>query len=240
MPLTTRCGHCGRLFPVYAQQIKKRRGKVECPQCGGRFKALSGLIDEAMPGEAVKRGGGNGGGRQKPAATAPAALLTFDEPERRPKRSWHALWGLGVLVLIGGLLAQAIWWERGTWLQYPRIRAALEKVCDHLGCESIFPHQVGAIEILHPALSEAPEDQALLRLNLSLINQSDFIQRLPQLQLELYSPGGELAAARRFPPEIYLPTSGPHTGIAPGMAKNVQLDLASPPTSVTGFKLKLY
>jgi predicted Zn finger-like uncharacterized protein len=59
MPLTTRCRHCGRIFPVHAQQLKERRGKVECPQCGGRFGPESYLPDKAPgaglgPGESVR------------------------------------------------------------------------------------------------------------------------------------------------------------------------------------------
>ena len=57
MPLTTRCRHCGRLFPVYATQLKAKRARVPCPQCGKRFDAVAGLIDEHVPAldEATRR-----------------------------------------------------------------------------------------------------------------------------------------------------------------------------------------
>ncbi|WP_295392306.1 zinc-ribbon and DUF3426 domain-containing protein [uncultured Thiodictyon sp.] len=52
MPLTTRCTRCGRQFPVYAQQLKARRGQVDCPHCNERIDAVAGLVDEAgMAGE---------------------------------------------------------------------------------------------------------------------------------------------------------------------------------------------
>ena len=86
MPLTTRCRHCGRLFPVYATQLKANRARVPCPQCGKRFDAVAGLIDEHIPTT------DDGGRLRHPAHRTSAVPLTtqvpgLEPPERRRARA---------------------------------------------------------------------------------------------------------------------------------------------------------
>lgn len=240
MPLTTRCRHCGRVFPVYAQQLKDRRGKVECPQCGGRFNAIAGLLEEAIPGTAMRHGDPGIGGSPQPAVTSPADMLDLSEGRRRTVRIRALLWSLGILVIIAALVAQIGWWERGTWLQHPQVRSFAELVCERIGCNLELPRQAGTMEILQPALTEREEAPDGLRLTLTLVNKSDFSQRLPQLQLEIYDDDEGLAAARRFGPESYLPDRPGRLGLAPGEAVRPTLDMQPLPTPAAGFRVKLF
>lgn len=240
MPLTTRCRHCGRMFPVYAQQLKERRGKVDCPQCGGRFDAIGGLLEEPIPGMEMGRGGRGTGGSAQPAASSPADMLGLSKGRRRRARIRAALWSLGALILIAGLILQIGWWERGKWLQHPQVRAAAEEVCTRIGCRVELPRLTGTMDILQPALTELDEAPRGLRLTLALVNNAPVIQRLPQLQVELYDAEGELAAARRFGPELYLPDRAAGRGLAPSEVVRPSLDLEDPPAPASGFRVKLF
>ena len=240
MPLTTRCRHCGRIFPVYAQQLKERRGKVECPQCGGRFNAVAGLLEEAIPGTEIQPGGVGTGGSAQPTATSPADMLDLSEGRRRTGRIRAVLWSLGILLLIAALVGQIGWWERGSWLQQPQMRSLAELLCQPIGCRLDPPRQSGAMKILRPALTEREEPPDGLRLTLTLVNKSAVNQRLPQLQLEIYDQAGELAAARRFGPESYLPDRPRGQGLAPGELVRPVLNLENPPSPATGFRVKLF
>jgi hypothetical protein len=79
----------------------------------------------------------------------------------------------------------------------------------------------------------------VLRLNLTLINRAQVLQRLPSLQLELYGTDGTLAAVRRLTPALYGPDM-PDAAIGPGAALNVAVEIATPPVPPTGFRLKLF
>ncbi|MCG6861018.1 MAG: hypothetical protein LJE70_07045, partial [Chromatiaceae bacterium] len=94
MPLNTRCRHCGRLFPVYAQQIKERKGKVDCPQCGKRFDAIGGLLDESIPAVQTRAMGTGVVSGLPPAtsASASADLMDFGEEGAAKGRLQTALW----------------------------------------------------------------------------------------------------------------------------------------------------
>lgn len=237
MPLTTRCRHCGRLFPIYAQQLKERHGKTNCPQCGRRFNALAGLLDEVVPGASGVDRGRASVRRRKPAASAPAPLLNLDRTPR-PGRRATGLWLTGVLMLVVALVAQAAWWERGHWLAQPRLHGIAEHVCARLGCRIPLPRLAGTIEILQPYLGEHPQNPRILRLGMTLINHATIAQALPTLQLELYDQTGSLAAARRFAPHQYL--AEPHADrLDAGAAVNLGLDLAMPEAAPSGFRLRL-
>jgi predicted Zn finger-like uncharacterized protein len=238
MPLTTRCRRCGRLFPVYAQQIKARGSKVECPQCGSRFNAIAGLLDEQIPPSEIGRG------RRRPAApkprdfSPPSGMIAVDAERARPRqRLW---WGLGVLALTAALIGQATWWERGAWMGRPPVWQALAQVCERLGCSLPLPRLAGSMEILRPALAERPGEPAALQLSLTLLNTAAVAQRLPLLQLELYDKAGRLLAARRLAPARYAPDKATAEGIGPGRTQDVQLDIAALQPPPAGFRVRLF
>lgn len=240
MPLTTRCRHCGRLFPVYAQQLKERHGKVECPQCGNRFDGLDGLIDEAIPGAEVGNAKKAATTRRQDSTASLAPLMTFGELQDRPARATGIFWTLGVLMLLAGLAAQAFWWERGTWLRYPLVRQLYSQACTDYDVCPPLPRLAGTMEILQPVLSEHPLDDQVLRLDFTIVNHAEQIQRLPILQLELYDGDGEIMAAGRFTPDQYMKIPQRIPALPSGRAMNVAMEIATPSTTPTSFRIRLY
>lgn len=240
MPITTRCSHCGRLFPVHAQQLKERRGKVDCPQCGARFDGITGLVDEAMPGDAANASQRETRGHRQDDATEPAPMMTFDDGEERPARVASTLWVLGILMLLAVLAAQIFWWERGTWLHHPLVREVYGELCTQFDLCQPVPRIAGSLEILPPVLSEHPLDDRILRLDLTLINRSEQLQRPPRLQLELFDSDGDLLAVRRFEPNEYLADASPMTVLPAGGATNIALELAALPEPAMNFRIQLY
>jgi predicted Zn finger-like uncharacterized protein len=239
MPLTTRCPHCGRLFPVYAQQIKARRSKVECPQCGRRFGAMSKLLEEQIPPSETAYGR-----RKRTGKTAlvspPPTFVALDARGARSRRSASLAWSLGALILMFVLMGQTAWWERGTWLGRTQLWTTLDGVCYRLGCRVPLPRVAGSMDILRPALEERRGDPKTLSLTLTLLNTTAIVQRLPVLQLELYDKDGSLLAARRFAPDQYTEGKGARYGIAPGQTAKVALDIATPDRPPSGFRVRLF
>ena len=246
MPLTTRCRYCGRLFPVYATQIKANRARVPCPQCGKRFDAVAGLIDEHVPAvdETIRRHPAH----RTTAATLSATTLgmTLEAPRMRPRgRGWTWLGTLTAMLLTLGLAAQVAWWGPGEWLGYPWVHAVLAQTCPALGCDVPLPRLPGTIQIVESALTADPNRPKALRLRLGLVSRTEVSQRAPVLQLELYDQAGAPLAARRFDPEDYLGAGAgalgaglpPHQ-VVPA-ALDIALDGALDGTSPTGFRVRL-
>jgi predicted Zn finger-like uncharacterized protein len=234
MPLTTRCRHCGRLFPVYAQQIKARGGKVECPQCGRRFAAIPALLDEQIPPSEI------GHGRRAKRTAARNAIPVIPAEAPPPRRRAALRWAIGSLVLAAALALQVAWWERSSWPGGTRLWRVLADACGRLGCELPLPRVAGSIAILRPVLAQQANAPNALRLELTLANSAQVMQRLPLLQLELYDEAGRLLAARRFQPPQYLAAGSSAPGIAPGGTADVRLDIAAPQTLPNGFRVRLF
>ncbi len=255
MPLTSRCGRCGRLFPVYAQDLKRRRGRVSCPQCGNRFDGVAALLDEPMGGlEASsgrarlgmgQRGPANGkrassGGPGAQRAAAPASPARPPYRARVPIQSAgdenRVLWGLVILALTLALVAQAAWWQRTDLLRDPQARHWLDLLCAGLGCQVPAPRLPGTLEMLEPTLTPDPSSGALV-LRLSVRNGSTLDQPPPLIDLELFDEQGDLAAARRFLSADYAPNGQPL--MAPGETRDLSLAIARPQTETSGFKVRL-
>ncbi len=195
MPLTTQCGRCGRRFPVYAQELKEGRGRVECPQCGDRFDALAALLDEPIEGlgapDARARWASE---RSGPATAAP--------PSRT--RGAGVARGLLALLLLLGLAAQVLWWKRGDLLRDPAARQALEGLCDSLGCQVPAPRLPGTLTLLAPTLTAEPEADALM-LRLRVRNDAELAQPAPTLELESPRPAGGSGRGAAFLPRRVCP-----------------------------------
>jgi predicted Zn finger-like uncharacterized protein len=254
MPLNTRCDRCGRLFPVYAQQLKERRGRVNCPQCGARFDALTTLLDEAMPGfepsagrvwtaapvgvdkrtgSRVPRGPRLGiGDRRRPERARRSAA---GRPARRPLSRLG--WTLGSLLLLLTLGAQWVWWQRGDLLRDSERRVALERLCERLGCTLPALRVPDALAVRDPTLDPDPAGGGDLTLHLRIENRGQVPQPMPLLELELLDLEGELAANRRFAPQEYAP--GFTHPLDPGETRAVSLAIARPQAQTSGFKVRL-
>ena len=251
MPVTTRCGRCGRLFPVYAQELKSRRGRVSCPQCGNRFDGLAALLDEPRGGYEASGGRARLGmgtrrpapatdaRRPSPSPTAGNAVVPAPHSERATGRApgRSALgWGLAVLALTLALGAQAVWWQRADLLRDLQVRHWIAVLCEGLGCTVPTPRLAGTLEVLEPTLTPDPDTGALV-LRLRVRNDAALDQPAPLIELELYDQQGDLAARRRFTPAQYAPGSDPL--MTPGATLDARLAIAVPKAETSGFKVRL-
>lgn len=234
MPLTTQCGRCGRRFPVYAQELRSRHDRIECPQCGLRFDALATLLDEPMEGPQTSRarnGAPSDGWHPGNPPTASGPRIAG-----QAGRGAGVAWGLAALVLGLGLAAQVLWWKRGELLRDPGARQALDGLCHRVGCQVPRPRIPGTLTLLDPTLTTGPEEETL-SLRLTMRNEADLAQSAPVLELELLDLQGDLAAVRRFSPAEYAP-EGLDT-LAPGETLEVLLPLVKPGPEPAGFKVRL-
>lgn len=239
MPLTTRCGRCGRLFPVYAQELRERRGRVDCPQCGNRFDAIGALIDEPRVGsESSSARARLGAPRRKPPQDVGNRRLRPPDPRAAARRSTLG-WTLASLLLAAVLVSQLGWWQRETLLRDPAARTWLGQLCAPLGCTLPDPPRIAdSLELAEPRLIPPGEAGAeTLGLRLTVRNIAPLPQPPPSLDLELFDPGGELFAARRFQPGDYAWEDG--RLIAPGEEVQLALELAPPEVEASGFKVRL-
>lgn len=95
-----------------------------------------------------------------------------------------------------------------------------------------------AFKVLHRHIVPDPNVPDVLAMNLSILNQADFAQPHPDIQLALYDIQDELVARRRISPQEYLiPPPATDALIQPKQKLNLDLVFEDPGVHVTGFRI---
>jgi predicted Zn finger-like uncharacterized protein len=141
------------------------------------------------------------------AQPMPAAVV-FGEPRRR--RPW--LW-LGVPVGVLLLAAQVLWLRFDDWSADPFWRGVYAPLCGVLGCELPVQRDIGALGTRQLAVRSHPDQPGALLVSAVIVNEAEFAQPFPMLELRFTTPRGLLVAGRRFAPAEYL------SGDARGMTR---------------------
>ena len=265
--MLTQCPHCRTVFRVTAAQIRIRDGRVRCGQCKGAFSALQVLLDEKVLDTLVASGTAAAGDAtpERPAAQSdtvsassaaamdeaavraglralPADIgLLFDEEpveSQRRRRTSGRLWAVLSGIALVALAGQVVWFQQ-LWLfdEMPAARPWLAKVCAYAGCELAQRRAVQAFKLAARDVREHPRYADTLLVNATLVNNADFKQAFPRLQLSLFDETGTMIGARRFEPTEYLDESlHIDAGISPAVPVFIVLEIAGPTDEAVSFE----
>lgn len=207
----SRCEYCQHQQRVTVKQLRRHRGLLHCRSCHKPFDALVSLTEK----------------RDKRQPNGPGEnTLPWLRPHKPiDQRFWrHASFGLLLL-----LLGQSGYFAGNQLLRFPRIQALAEQVCQTWQC------QVPAY--LDPAdWSVSNSDlQAYLQgrylFTAAISNQSDAVQRFPQLKLTLLDFSGQPLAERVFESWQY----SDQQRLGGEESREIRLWLAAPDIPVGGF-----
>jgi len=172
----------------------------------------------------------------EPPPSFVGATGTTDTPPRRRAGRW--LWTLGCLAALALLALQYLVHERDFLVaREPRLRPALQSLCDFAGCQLQPPRMISAITIDGASFSREREDG--YRLTFSLRNSSRVALAMPAVELTLLDTQ-ERALVRR----VFLPAEFGALGVlAASGERSVSLPvrLAGPESAglpaVAGYRL---
>lgn len=176
-----------------------------------------------------------------PDAIGATARLMADEfayPRKKPYPFMGtALWSLGILLLLGLLLAQYVYTMRDDLARKPELRPMLEQLCavvqPFARCEIPLQRNVALIALEGQDVRLHPHFQNTLLVSVTLLNKARFAQPYPAIELTLTDFNGALVGRRRFPPAEYLlPDVDAARGMPPQGAAAVTLELVTPTTAV--------
>lgn len=163
-------------------------------------------------------------------------------PVTRARRGGLAtgLWGVASLLLIVTLAGQYVYFHRDELAQYPELRPWVVGFCDVLGCEVSLRKDASRISLLNRVVQSHPQHENALLIDATLVNDADFTQPYPIVELRFSGLNNQLIAARRFRPYEYLP---PDTEIKPGMPPQepvrFSLEIADPGKDAVSFQFNL-
>ena len=147
------------------------------------------------------------------------------------------IWFLAICLMIAIGLMQYAWYDRINLLQYPQARPWFELACQYLHCQLPEPRDVSQIELSRKNVYSHPNNKKGLMVSGTMVNQAEFAQDFPLLELRFENVRGEMIAARRFTPEEYLDL--PKDSIIkmnPGEPVAFTLEIIDPGTDVVSYE----
>ncbi len=144
----------------------------------------------------------------------------YEEPA--PKR-WP--WLLGALLMGLTLAIQFAWLRVDTLSHQTAYRPYYEQLCKLLKCTLPLASDLDKIRTSHLVVRSDPNRQGILVADAIIINEANFVQAFPALQLEFRDINNQLIARRSFQPHEYLKGELLDATIMP-IQQGIQLSLA--------------
>jgi predicted Zn finger-like uncharacterized protein len=159
------------------------------------------------------------------------------EPDTPDKRTWITL----LLVLLGlvALPAQVLWFQFDTWTMNPHYRPIYETVCRVAGCELPPLRNITLIDAQKSVIRVHPQQPDARIVDVLMINNAEFAQPYPLIELLATNMRGQLIAGRRFKPEEYLRGEASGGTLMPSRTPvHVSLEIQDPGEDALNFEVK--
>jgi len=169
----------------------------------------------------------------------PEAYLLQDEAVGTGSTSWGAI--AAALTLTFLIVAQYVWDDRHYLAQFERWRPALEILCKPLSCDLPLRRDLGQVEIVEREIVRHPHVADALLVNATFVNNADFAQAYPLLQISFSDVSGAAVAVRRFQPAEYLAViRDTSAGMVPGGQIHALLEVIDPGERAVSFQFDFF
>lgn len=210
--MQTECPHCNTVYRISEAELSQADGQVRCGHCLAVFtadnpystKTYEDIIDETEADI-----------EQDDDSPIVADVIPPElrAESRRGKKRFAFLGTLTLTVLIlasifTGVLQYA-YYNRDDLVKIPELRPWLEKACVIVNCTLPDPRDTSLIVLSSKNIFTHPNAKDALMISATIINQANFEQDYPVIELRFENVRGKTIAGRRFSAEEYLaiPTS---------------------------------
>ncbi|HEX5538570.1 MAG TPA: DUF3426 domain-containing protein [Methylophilaceae bacterium] len=250
MSLVTACPACASNFRIQPEQLGAHQGQVRCGKCSHVFNALDRLAElsetTAQPIEESSA--------DKPSVFAytivdkeiPPSPATVADAARKDKLDPHNRqvfrqllgWSLIMLLVLLAALQATYYLRTPITARWPASKPYLLQACELLHCKIALPQQIELLTIDDSDLQEDAEYQGLMHFSSTIINNAQFAQAYPLLELTLTDTADQPLLRKIFPPSEYLPAGANlKQGITAGEEVRVRLNLTIKDTAVAGYRV---
>lgn len=260
MSAITNCPACHTQFVVTEEQLNQHNGKVRCGQCLHVFNAKDELIESSTATEAGSETADDDVTTE--ISEQPVAIVLdsdaddivnralskdsqdnyFNADNKKIKPTSAAVaWfmGLFALTLLLAALVQSIYFFRTELaVYYPKTKIYLVQACEKIGCRIDLPKKIDLIVIDDSDMQEDANYVGLIHLSSTLINQANFNQAYPNIELTLTDIDDAPKLRRIFKPNEYISSSADIAkGLAAGEEVKVKLAITAQGTAVAGYRV---
>lgn len=122
---------------------------------------------------------------------------------------------LAVLLCLAAVALQYSWYNRADLVKINELRPWLEKACELAQCNLPPARDPSQFLLSSKNIFTHPNEKNALMVSATIINQADFAQAYPLIELRFANVRGQTIAARRFSAEEYLGIDAQHISQIP-------------------------
>lgn len=182
----------------------------------------------------------------QPDSALPDLGIIAAEPRRigstEAAEGWlkTTVWAVTNIALIVVLLGQYAYFNRNDLSQYPALRPWLTRFCAVVSCNTPLQRDVSRINLANRIVQSHPSQPNALLIDATLVNEADFPQPYPLLEIRFSDLNNQLVAGRRFRPSEYLPAdTSLQTGMPPHQPVHITLEIVDPGKEAVSFQFEL-
>lgn len=159
-------------------------------------------------------------------------IITVEEPVA----AWwfRGLLFMGVLILAAGLYGYR---EREAVQNNHLVRPVLESVCAVFGCSVPERVDLSALKVTKRTVFSHPDVDDMLIINIGFVNQAEFSQRYPTLEILLTDRSGRLIVQHDYQPSDYLDNWQAGDVLDVGKSLDISLSMEDPGNEAMSFEL---
>lgn len=118
-----------------------------------------------------------------------------------PRRWWVPIF---LLLELTALAALIFWFQFESWGRDAQLRPLYATACEWLSCDLPVLRDLDRLTTRHLVVRSHPDVSGALIVDAVIVNQAEFTQPFPELELRFTTVEGQLVASRRFQPGEYL------------------------------------
>lgn len=150
----------------------------------------------------------------------------------------NLLWAAAAVLFLLLLVLQVTVVVSEQAVQSAAYRERLTRFCNVVGCELPLSWTGDSVTLTAVRIVPHPHEPAALRVRFRVVNEGDYAQSFPRVQLTLTDRNGLVVGRRVYLPKDYL-GEGQRNRLGAGAVGAAQLKLAQPHKKAVGFRLEI-
>jgi predicted Zn finger-like uncharacterized protein len=257
--MQTECPHCNTVFHVTEAQLEQAEGQVRCGHCLAVFTAdnpystITYQTDYNQNKTTEHLKSNTFKDLQIDIDDADHLLQEVEQivadvipPELRAetRKGKNRFGFVGTLILslfiitgIAGIFLQYTYYNRNTLVKTTELRPWLNLMCYQLNCTLPAPKDLNKIALSSKNIFSHPNVKNALMVSASIINQADFAQAYPIIELRFENVRGKTIAGRRFTAIEYLGIPEDQISkMKPDVSININLEIKDPGSDMVSYE----